>query len=53
MKTFERNFEIVVEADPHPDFRCFVSSEPPPLPMMEIIPESILQNSLKVSNEAA
>lgn len=53
MKTFERNFEIVVEAVPHPDFRCFVSSEPPPLPMMDIIPESVLQNSLKVANEAA
>jgi len=53
MKTFERNFEIVVEDGAHKDFRCFVSSEPPPMPMMEIIPESILQNSLKVANEAA
>lgn len=53
MKTFERNFEICVENDPHPEFRCFVSSEPPPMPMMEIIPESILQNALKVANEAA
>lgn len=33
MKTFERNFEVAVDNDPHPDFRCFVSSEPPPLPM--------------------
>jgi dynein heavy chain len=53
MKSFERNFEICVENDPHPDFRCFVSSEPPPLAMQEIIPESILQNALKVANEAA
>lgn len=53
MKTFERNFEICVEDDPHEDFRCFVSSEPPPMAMMEIIPESILQNALKVANEAA
>jgi len=53
MRTFERNFEIVVEDGTHDDFRCFVSSEPPPTPMMEIIPESILQNSLKVANEAA
>ena len=52
MKSFERNFEIVLEEDPHPDFRCFVSSEPPGLPHMEIIPESVLQNSLKVANEA-
>jgi dynein heavy chain len=42
MKSFERNFEIAVDNDPHPDFRCFVSSEPPPMPMQEIIPESIL-----------
>lgn len=26
----------------HPKFRCFLSSEPPPLPDMAIIPESIL-----------
>ena len=53
MKTFERNFEIAVEAGVHDNFHRFVSSEPPGLPMQEIIPESILQNSLKVSNEAA
>jgi dynein heavy chain len=52
MKSFERNLEIVLEEDPHKDFRCFVSSEPPGLPHMEIIPESVLQNSLKVANEA-
>ena len=52
MKSFERNFEIVIEEGAHADFRCFVSSEPPPSPEMEIIPESILQNSLKVANEA-
>lgn len=37
----------------HPKFRVFISSEPPPLPLMNIIPESILQASIKVSNEAA
>lgn len=52
MKVFERNFEIVLENEPHVEFRCFVSSEPPPLPHMEIIPEAVLQNSLKVANEA-
>jgi len=36
----------------HEDFRCFLSSEPPPLPWMQMIPESILKNSIKVSNEA-
>ena len=48
---FERNLEIVCE-DVNPNFRCFVSSEPPPLPEYETIPESILQNSIKVANEA-
>jgi dynein heavy chain len=54
MKSFERQLEIVVENDVHAEFRCFVSSEPPPpiFPLMEIIPESILQNSIKVANEA-
>lgn len=52
MKSFERNLEIVLEDGAHPDFRCFVSSEPPGLPMQEIIPESILQNALKVANQA-
>lgn len=52
MKTFERELEITMEDDPHPDFRCFITSEPPPLVMMEICPESILQNSIKVADEA-
>lgn len=34
------------------NFRIFLSSEPPPLPDMTIIPESILQASVKISNEA-
>ena len=36
----------------NPNFRCFISSEPPGLPDMNIIPESILQGSIKVANEA-
>jgi dynein heavy chain len=51
LKVFERNLEIIQE-DINPKFRCFISSEPPPLPEMETIPESILQNSIKVANEA-
>ena len=42
MKDFERELEIVIENDCNPSFRCFISSEPPGLPDMEIIPESIL-----------
>jgi dynein heavy chain len=51
LKVFERNLEIIQE-NIHPKFRCFISSEPPPLPEMETIPESILQNAIKVANEA-
>ena len=52
MRVFERCLEIEVENGPHPDFRCFISSEPPGIASMEIIPESIMQNSIKVSNQA-
>ena len=52
MKVFERNLEIAQEGGLHADFRCFISSEPPPLFDQEIIPESILQNSIKIANEA-
>ena len=52
MKDFERSLEVVIEDNCHPDFRVFISSEPPGLPDMEIIPESILQNSIKIANEA-
>jgi dynein heavy chain len=51
MKKFENDLEAV-SANAHPDFRCFISSEPPPLPEMKIIPEPILQASVKVANEA-
>lgn len=52
MRDFEFNLEVVHEEGAHEDFRVFISSEPPPLPHMEIIPEAILQNSLKIANEA-
>jgi dynein heavy chain len=42
MKVLERNLEMVQEEGAHQDFRCFVTSEPPPIPSMEIIPEAIL-----------
>lgn len=41
-----------VFVQPHPSFRCFISSEQPPFPSWQIIPESILQSALKVANEA-
>jgi len=53
LKSLERQLEICSE-DPstHPDFRCFISGEPPPLPMMRNIPEPILQASQKIANES-
>lgn len=53
LKVFERALEVACEEDAHPEFRCFISSEPPGLGRLtELIPESILQNSIKVANEA-
>ncbi|MCQ2818153.1 MAG: hypothetical protein MJ252_12880, partial [archaeon] len=51
IKVFENNLERVTQTA-NKDFRCFISSEPPPLPTIDIIPEPILQASIKVSNEA-
>ena len=36
----------------HENFRCFISSEPPPMADMNIIPGSILQSAVEVANEA-
>jgi len=47
----ERLLEIVQE-NAHPDFRCFVSAEPPPIPSMKNMPESLMQGCVKVANEA-
>lgn len=35
----------------HPDFRCFVTAEPPGLPDQMLIPEGIMQAAIKVANE--
>jgi len=52
VKSLERKLEQSQEGA-HADFRCFLSSEPPPLPNQQTIPEAILQNSIKVSNQPA
>jgi dynein heavy chain len=52
MRGFERKLEEAVQNDCHEDFRCYITSEPPPLPNQDIIPEAILQNSIKIANEA-
>lgn len=51
LKTLESNLEKYSKTA-HENFRCFISSEPPGAPDMQIIPESILQNCIKVANEA-
>ena len=47
----ERKLEVISETA-SPDFRCFISAEPPPMSHMKNIPESLLQSCIKVANEA-
>jgi dynein heavy chain len=51
LKSLERTLESL-EHNSHPDFRCILSSEPPVFPLMELVPESILQKSIKIADEA-
>ena len=49
--TLERKLEIAAETA-HKDFRCFFSAEPiNGAPFAKIVPESILQTCIKISNE--
>eukprot|EP00611_Tribonema_gayanum_P006577 TRINITY_DN1584_c0_g1_i3.p1 TRINITY_DN1584_c0_g1~~TRINITY_DN1584_c0_g1_i3.p1 ORF type:complete len:771 (+),score=253.87 TRINITY_DN1584_c0_g1_i3:390-2702(+) len=47
----ERLLEVVQEGAA-PDFRCFISAEPPPMASMKNMPESLMQSCIKVANEA-
>ena len=47
----ETLFEAVCE-DAHPDFRLFLSAEPPAFSNWKNMPESLMQSCIKVSNEA-
>jgi dynein heavy chain len=54
LPTLERQLEIC-SAEAHQDFRCFISAEPPPMATgfySKVIPESLLQSCIKVSNQA-
>jgi dynein heavy chain len=51
LPALERQLEELA-AKAHPDFRVFISAEPPPLPGMANMPESLLQACVKVANEA-
>lgn len=35
----------------HPDFRVFISAEPAPTPEEHVVPQGILENSIKIINE--
>ena len=48
----ERLLEVVQEDGCHEDFRCFISAEPPPFSTAKNMPESLMQGSVKVANEA-
>ncbi len=47
----ERQLELAAESA-HPEFRCFISAEAPPLSYMKNMPESLMQTCIKVANEA-
>jgi dynein heavy chain len=53
LKTLERSLELIEDFE-LPDFRCLLTSEPPNamFPLMEIVPESILQKCVKATDEA-
>jgi dynein heavy chain len=54
MQSWVNRLETMLEVSAekgHRNFRCFLSAEPPPLPSMKIVPESIMQSSIKVANE--
>merc|ERR1711871_1315183 len=51
LPTMERLFEVTSEGA-HKDFRLMLSAEPPGLSYMKNMPESLMQVSVKVSNEA-
>ncbi|XP_055450236.1 dynein axonemal heavy chain 9 [Psammomys obesus] len=50
LSTLEKKLEELGE-ESHPDFRVFISAEPAPSPEGHIIPQGILENSIKITNE--
>jgi len=51
MKDLERQLDEIGPTA-HKDYRCFLSSEPPGPSQGDIIPQAVLQNSIKIANEA-
>ncbi|XP_058415682.1 dynein axonemal heavy chain 9 [Diceros bicornis minor] len=50
LSTLEKKLEEHRE-NSHPQFRVFISAEPAPSPEGHIIPQGILENSIKITNE--
>uniref|UniRef100_A0A8C3C924 DYH9 protein n=1 Tax=Cairina moschata TaxID=8855 RepID=A0A8C3C924_CAIMO len=51
LSSLEKKLEQHSEGS-HQDFRVFISAEPAPSPDSHIIPQGILENSVKITNEA-
>ncbi|KGL87447.1 Dynein heavy chain 9, axonemal, partial [Charadrius vociferus] len=51
LSSLEKKLEEHSEGS-HQDFRVFISAEPAPSPDSHIIPQGILENSIKITNEA-
>ncbi|KAM6240343.1 dynein axonemal heavy chain 9 isoform 4-T5 [Spheniscus humboldti] len=51
LSSLEKKLEQHSEGS-HKDFRVFISAEPAPSPDSHIIPQGILENSIKITNEA-
>uniref|UniRef100_A0A8C4UZ95 Dynein axonemal heavy chain 17 n=1 Tax=Falco tinnunculus TaxID=100819 RepID=A0A8C4UZ95_FALTI len=51
LSSLEKKLEQHSEGSHH-DFRVFISAEPAPSPDTHIIPQGILENSIKITNEA-
>ncbi|NWR75951.1 DYH9 protein, partial [Centropus unirufus] len=51
LSSLEKKLEQHSEGS-HQDFRVFISAEPAPSPDSHIIPQGILENSIKITNEA-
>uniref|UniRef100_A0A8D2LWB0 Dynein axonemal heavy chain 11 n=1 Tax=Varanus komodoensis TaxID=61221 RepID=A0A8D2LWB0_VARKO len=50
LRTLEKLLEKYSK-ESHPDYRVFISAEPAPTPEEHIIPQGILENSIKIINE--
>ncbi|XP_012283270.1 dynein beta chain, ciliary [Orussus abietinus] len=50
LPTLEKKLEVASEGS-HPDYRIFMSAEPASTPAGHIIPQGILESSIKITNE--